>query len=204
VLYLAHCTREKGLFDALHGVARANQTLAACKSPVSIRLIVAGNFVDDDEKAEFDRFLASPENRDQVQYLGFVSNETKHAALRDADFFCFPTYYQNENQPVSLIEAMAYGLPILTTRWRSIPELFPAGYRGVVDIRSPEQIAAALLAGLTGESAERFREIFLRHFNLDQHLAALAEAFHSIKRTPAPTQPAPSSVRAVPVSLPAR
>ena len=77
--------------------------------------------------------------------------------------FCFPTYYENENQPVNLIEAMAFGLPILTTRWRSIPELFPVNYPGLVEIRSPNQIAKALIELLSAETGEAFREIFLRN-----------------------------------------
>jgi glycosyltransferase involved in cell wall biosynthesis len=169
------------LFDAIEGVARANRKLAGRKSPVSIQLVVAGNFVDDDEKEEFDRILEAPETRGQVRYLGFVSNGVKQSALLHADFFCFPTYYQNENQPVNLIEAMAFGLPILTTRWRSLPELLPAGYRYLVDIRSPEQIGEALLASVIDANDESFRELFLRHFTIDQHLAALAAAFHSVK-----------------------
>jgi glycosyltransferase involved in cell wall biosynthesis len=187
VLYLAHCTREKGLFDSINAVLRANQILAGVKSPLSIRLMVAGNFISDDERAEFDRILATPEGKQSVQHLGFVGGAQKLAALSDADFFCFPTYYQNENQPVSIIEAMAFGLPILTTRWRSIPELLPPNYACLVDIHSPDQIADALVASLTAETAESFREIFLRQFNLEQHLASLAEAFHSVESTDAPS-----------------
>jgi len=40
----------------------------------------------------------------------------------------------NENQPVNLIEAMAFGLPVLTTRWRSLPEALPPGYTGLRDV----------------------------------------------------------------------
>ena len=114
-----------------------------------------------------------------IQYLGFVSGERKHEILREADLFCFPTYYQNENQPVNLIEAMAFGLPILTTRWRSIPELFPVSYPGLVDIRSPAQVAGALLKLASEESGEGFRQIFLNSFTLERHLAGLAEACHN-------------------------
>ena len=69
-------------------------------------------------------------------------------------------------------------LPILTSRWRSIPELFPANYAGLVDVRSPEQIANAILKLITTETGEGFRDIFLRDFTLERHLAGLAEAFH--------------------------
>lgn len=123
---------------------------------------------------------------DMVQYLGFVSGDQKNQLLRDADLFCFPTYYENENQPVNLIEAMAFGLPILTTRWRSLPELFPANYPGLVNVRSPEQIADGLLTLMTDETGEGFREIFLHSYTLKRHLSGLAAAFTQLEAA-APT-----------------
>ena len=190
VLYLAHCTRAKGLFDTLDAVALANQRLHQRQAPVSLRLIVTGGFVSAEDKAGFDRRLAEPAIADMVQYLGFVSGEQKHQLLRDADLFCFPTYYENENQPVNLIEAMAFGLPILTTRWRSLPELFPVNYPGLVNIRSPEQLAERLLALMTVETGEEFRDIFLRNFTLERHLAGLAEALAQVEPPQTATAPA--------------
>lgn len=178
VLYLAHCTREKGLFDTLAAVARANQDLATLRSPVFFSLMVAGGFVTPAEDAEFKRIMDQPGMANTVHYFGFVSGEQKSMLLRDADLFCFPTYFQNENQPVNLIEAMAFGLPILTTRWRSLPELFPANYPGLVKIRSPQQIADVMQELITQESGEGFREIYLRNFTLERYLAELADAFH--------------------------
>jgi len=182
VLYLAHCTREKGLFDTVAGLNLANEQLRKRRSLLSLRLLVTGNFVTEPEKAEFDRLLARPGAAETIQYLGFVFGEQKARLLREADIFCFPTYYENENQPVNLIEAMAFGLPILTTRWRSIPELFPANYPGLVDICSPEQIAQALLALLPCETGEGFHDIFLRNFTLQRHLTGLAEAFKQVEQ----------------------
>ena len=186
VLYLAHCTREKGLFDTLNGVGLANQRLRQRQSPVSLRLLVTGGFVTAGEKAEFERRMKEPGMADMVQYLGFVSGDQKNQLLRDADLFCFPTYYENENQPVNLIEAMAFGLPILTTRWRSLPELFPANYPGLVNVRSPEQIADGLLTLMTDETGEGFREIFLHSYTLKRHLSGLAAAFTQLEAA-APT-----------------
>lgn len=182
IVYLAHCTREKGVFDAVNGVFLAAKRLAERKFPISLRLLVAGTFVSSEERAEFDRLLTLPGMSELVHYFGFVSGETKLKLLREADLFCFPTYYENENQPVNLIEAMAFGLPILTTRWRSLPELFPNDYAGLVDIRSPEQIANVMPALMTGEAGDGFREIFLRHYTIDRHLSGLADAFASIER----------------------
>jgi glycosyltransferase involved in cell wall biosynthesis len=177
VLYLAHCTREKGLFDAVGAVMLASQRLAEAQSPFSLRLLVAGTFVRPAEKQEFERMLRLPGAVGVIEYFGFVSGDQKNQLLREADLFCFPTYYENENQPVNLIEAMAFGLPILTTRWRSLPELFPADYPGLVNVRSPEQIASVIPSLMIGDAGDNFRDIFRHTFTLEHHLSGLADAF---------------------------
>jgi len=161
-------------------VLLANEQLAV-GGRFQIELTIAGNFVNDAEKDEFDRIASSEAGAKCIRYLGFVAGAEKDRALREADLFCFPTYYQNENQPVNLIEAMAFGLPIITTRWRSLPELLPSGNLGLVDICSPDQITVALIGSITEEASETVRDLFLRHFTLEQYLAGLAEAFRSIE-----------------------
>jgi glycosyltransferase involved in cell wall biosynthesis len=194
VLYLAHCTREKGLFDTISGVVLANERLAEQRIPLKMRLLVTGNFVTEEEREVFEGIVTQIRLAGMVDYLGFVSGQKKNELLRSADLFCFPTFYQNENQPVNLIEAMAFGLPILTTRWRSIPELFPANYAGLVEIRSPDQVAAALLKLARTESGEGFREIFLAGFTLSRHLAGLAEAFRRVEE---PAKASKETARAI-------
>jgi glycosyltransferase involved in cell wall biosynthesis len=181
VLYLAHCTREKGAFDAMRGAALANKKLVQQGAPVYFRLTVTGTFVTPGDKTEFDQLMKDGTISGCVQYAGFVAGAQKEKLLREADIFCFPTFYPNENQPVNLIEAMAFGLPVVTTRWRSLPELFPGGYPGLVDVRSPEQLADGLLAALT-EDGEILRGIFLKNFALESYLSSLANAFHSLEQ----------------------
>lgn len=196
VLYLAHCTHEKGLFDTVAAIRIANRRLTESPSPFRLRLLVAGTFVNDAEKSEFQKLATEPGTREHVEYFGFVSGDQKNQLLRQADIFCFPTYYQNENQPVNLIEAMAFGLPILTTRWRSIPELFPAHYPGLVDAHSPEQIAAKLIELSSRETGEGFRNIFLREFTLERHLSALTQALCSVEEPASailPSSPVPAA-----------
>ncbi len=182
VLYLAHCMKEKGLFDAIAGVELAHQKLAAQNPSVHIQLNIAGNFATAEDSALFDQLLQQPGRAARLNYLGFVAGEKKTQELHNADLFCFPTYYQNENQPVNLIEAMAFGLPVVTTRWRSLPEMFPPQYPGLVEIRAPEKIADALLALLTNDGGEHLRNIFERDFAMASHLAGLADAFRSIEQ----------------------
>lgn len=194
VLYLAHCTREKGAFDAMTAVALANKKLAEQQSPMYLRLTVTGSFVTQDDRAEFERLMNTGTISGCVHYAGFVSGEQKEKLLRDADIFCFPTYYPNENQPVNLIEAMAFGLPVLTTRWRSLPELFPPGYTGLVDVRSPEQISTGLIE-LLAEDGEALRGLFLKNFTIESYLSGLAAAFQSLEQPSAQPASAPVPTR---------
>lgn len=198
VLYVAQCSREKGLFDAIDAVALSNAQLTKSASALRVQLTVAGEFVNSAERAEFDARIQAADlkfnverkdpsgqqassglvavTQSAVQYVGFLGGEQKRNAFIATDCFCLPTYYANENQPVSLLEAMAFGLPIVTTRWRSLPELFPEGYFGLVKVKSPKQIAEAFLTIIAREAGESLRPLFLSKFTLAHHLSALAAA----------------------------
>jgi glycosyltransferase involved in cell wall biosynthesis len=184
VLYLAHCTREKGVFDTVGGVALANEKLVAENSPLRFRLTLIGAFADNEEEKELRETVQRCGQQQTIECLGFVSAERKTQALADADLFCFPTYYLAENQPGNLIEAMAFGLTIVTTRWRSLPDMLPENYPGLVDPKSPGQIADALVCLATSDFAEPMREMFLRRFTIEQHLANMARAIRSVETPP--------------------
>jgi len=202
LFYLAHCTREKGLFDTVDAVALANRALVAARSPISLELVVAGDFITPEERTEFEDRIAQPDlavveetgqastsgetpppaprRRCLVRYAGFVYGEAKNRALAEADCFCFPTYFYAESFGLVLVEGMAFGLPLITTRWRSIPELLPENYAGFVNIRSPDEIAERIQTFLSLDLAEEHRQRFLDHFTFDRHLAGLAAAIHAL------------------------
>jgi glycosyltransferase involved in cell wall biosynthesis len=159
----------------------ANESLAAERSPLRFRLTLIGAFASDAEEKELRGLIQRRGLQSMVECLGFISTERKAQALRAADLFCFPTYYSAENQPGNLIEAMAFGLPMVTTRWRSVPEMLPPDYPGIVDRKSPAQIADALRRLAVMDLAAPLRETFLRRFTIEQHIAAMAEAFRSVE-----------------------
>ncbi|HTA95902.1 MAG TPA: glycosyltransferase family 4 protein, partial [Verrucomicrobiae bacterium] len=181
VLFVATCSREKGLFDAIEGVALANEKLAARKLPLRFHLALIGAFASAAEENEMHELIQRRGLQNTVEHLGFVSEERKEQALRDADVFCFPTYYNAENLPNSLMEAMGFGLPVVTTRWRAVAGMFPPGYPGLVEIKSPQQIADTLPLLAASEVAEALRENFLRRFTLERHLANIAAAIRSVE-----------------------
>jgi glycosyltransferase involved in cell wall biosynthesis len=178
VLFMGHCTREKGLFEAVEGVVRARQRLADSSSPMSIKLVVAGAFMKPEEEEQF-RALCAANGRDVVEHVGFVSGEAKRQLLIQSDLFCFPSHL--ESFGLVLAEAMAFGLPIVTTRAGALPEVMSGTHPGLVDVRAPEQIADALLQMMTAEDFEDLRQRFMTQFTVEQHLGRLASSLKSLE-----------------------
>jgi glycosyltransferase involved in cell wall biosynthesis len=161
VLFLSLCCREKGLFDAVDAVVQANRQLVG--AAVRIELVVAGAFLRQDEQVEFQRRLHDLDlnrNGPKVHYHGFVSGAEKERLFVTSDCLCFPTYYEAESFGLVLIEAMAFGLPIIITHWRRLHDLLPSGYAGIVDPRSPDQIAARLLCLMREDQDDSLRRRF--------------------------------------------
>ncbi len=181
VLYLAHCTRTKGLFDAIEGVRHANDQLSRQGTGIRLKLNVAGEFLEESERAEFQRILAAAGPGGWLQHWGFVQGAMKDELFREADLFCFPTFFPNEGHPVALLEAMAWGLVPVATRWRGIPELFAPDYAGLVEPRQPQEVARALISVLEVEGGQ-FRARFCESYLLDRHLMRLAQALREVSR----------------------
>lgn len=63
-----------------------------------------------------------------VQYQGWVNGEKKEKLLNLADAYILPSY--NEGLPISILEAMSYGLPTISTKVGGIPEIIVDGVNG--------------------------------------------------------------------------
>jgi len=85
---------------------------------------------------------------DAVTITGYLSQEAVAGELAKADIFVLPSFA--EGVPVVLMEAMATGLPVVTTRIAGIPELVEDGVSGLVvppgDVVGLAEALGALLA----------------------------------------------------------
>ena len=58
-----------------------------------------------------------------VKYCGLLQPENVVETLRSYDALLLPTYYRGEGYPGVILEAYAAGIPVIASRWRSIPEI---------------------------------------------------------------------------------
>jgi glycosyltransferase involved in cell wall biosynthesis len=101
------------------------------------RLILAGEGPEQDKiRSWIDRHGMSY----RVKLPGYLHGEAKAQVLRGANMFVFTTYY-GEGCPISLLEAMPAGLPVITTPVGGIPDIFIDGENGIlIDHVSPQKL----------------------------------------------------------------
>ena len=73
------------------------------------------------EVEKLKELISKYELEDFVYYEGFVSGNKKETLLNECDAYILPSY--TEGLPVSILEAMSYGKPILSTPVGGIPEV---------------------------------------------------------------------------------
>ena len=127
----------------------------------------------------------------RVTYRGVIPPEEVGKILRRYDVLVLPTHHAGEGYPGVLLEAWAEGLPVIATRWRSLPEIVQHGTNGILiepkdapalaDAMSRLHDDAALLGVLkagTPASAEQFSSRrWTREFvNLCREALTAAEA----------------------------
>lgn len=158
----------------------------------NFKLTYAGQFMGSpDDPVDFDvkdysKIFLEDINREElkeyVSYAGIVSGDSKKKLLSDARIFVLPTNYHVEGQPVSIIEAMAYGCAIVATEYRSIPDITVMGENALyVEYGNPESIAVALEMLLkNGDLLEQYsrssRRIYEARFKWEVHLEKMKQA----------------------------
>lgn len=91
------------------------------------KIIFAGNGEIGKAK-ELQIQLHIPEN--QVIYLGWVSGHEKEKAFQEASIYCLPSW--GEGFPMGVLDAWAYGIPVITTPVGGIVDIIQDGINGLI------------------------------------------------------------------------
>lgn len=111
-LFLGEIGKRKGVFDILNAISK-NRSFFEKK----LQLRIGGNR---NEKKLLET-IKKYELENIVFFEGWVGGEKKIELLNWADLYILPSF--NEGLPISILEAMSYGLPIISTPVGGIPEV---------------------------------------------------------------------------------
>jgi glycosyltransferase involved in cell wall biosynthesis len=120
--YLSNLCKEKGLNIVLEAASKSRDR------GLALTFVLAGPAAG----AEAAKDLAEGRVRlgGSVEVIGPVRDAAKEAFFKSIDVFLFPTRYRYEAQPLVILEAMSYGLPVITTNCGYVEEL--VGRQGTV------------------------------------------------------------------------
>ena len=119
LLFLGAVVPAKGIFDLL-------EYLSTNKYFISDRLRL--HICGEGDKNQLDKLLQKHNIADKVIQHGWVQNDLKSNLMNMMDVFILPSYI--EALPMSILEAMSYGKPIISTRVGGIPSLVKDDYNG--------------------------------------------------------------------------
>jgi len=83
---------------------------------IRIKIKIAGNIVSNNDLSKY-------LGKYGIEYVGVVNGNDKKDFLLWGNVFCLPTFYKMEGQPISIIEAMATGNLIVTTKHAGILDI---------------------------------------------------------------------------------
>jgi glycosyltransferase involved in cell wall biosynthesis len=134
LIFIGRVGHRKGTFELIKSFAQLPDDLRN-----KAQLFIAG----DGEIEAGERLTANLGLTHQVKFLGWISSEQRNEILAAADIFILPSYH--EAFPMSILEAMAWGLAIITTPVGGIPDLITSHENGVlVNPGNIEELTAAI------------------------------------------------------------
>jgi len=149
VLFIANIRRAKGVMDVLHAAP------TVCAKCPNVEFLFAGAWNEVDVKDEVKAYLHQHRNL-PIKWLGALRGKEKEEIIKSADIFVFPTYYPAEGHPWVIVEAMAAGLPIISTAHGAITESVKDGVNGfIVEKQNPALIAEKVIALITSEELRK-------------------------------------------------
>jgi glycosyltransferase involved in cell wall biosynthesis len=145
-LYLGRIEDAKGIDVLLDALAAAHESGARWR-------LVCGGVGEIDRARQRCTQLGLPETA--VHFAGWVDGDQKRQLLRDCDLLVLPS--RIENMPVVVLEAFAYGKPVVATAVGGIPDLVTNGVDGFLVAAGDAKALAHHLVALHGQADELAR-----------------------------------------------
>lgn len=96
------------------------------------------------QRAELEKLVHQYGLENHIKFHGSVPNEVVYRQLAEENIYILMS--QNEGLPISIIEAMRAGLPIISTKVAGIPEIVKEGYNGILLNPSTEELISLLVS----------------------------------------------------------
>lgn len=169
ILFMGEIGRRKGCYD----IPEILKEIKGC----DYSMVMAGNFVEGSE--ELKNMVD-----ERVSFPGWVRGKDKDTLLKNAGIFLFPSY--NEGVPMAVLEAMGYGLCVVTTNVGGIPTVINNGENGFLlkpgDIEGFSECLKKLLEDkeLRDEIGQRARKHVMKNYSYPVHEKLISNLYEKV------------------------
>jgi len=121
-----------------------------------------------------------------VEVTGPLYDDQKIREFQNADIFVFPTYYNNEAFPLVLLEAIQFGLPVISTFEGGIPDIVLNNETGFLIESQNAVILAEKIAILLNDKdlsikmGKKGYERFINNYTIDHFENNMKSVFQNI------------------------
>jgi len=149
------------------------------KEAPGARLVLVGN---GPERHKIERLVDQLDIRRNVQFTGYRSDVPNLLRCSDIVVLCSET----ESTPLTLLEGMSCGLPVVATDVGGIPEIVDDGVNGfLVPLKHPEAIAERILElnadpGLRKRLGDAARGTVMERYTVDKIVGQYTEVYEEI------------------------
>lgn len=177
VLFLGELGKRKGCYDI------PDIILETAKQVPDVRFVLAGAGSKEDEMA-IRKMLQKKNVANHVIFPGWIRGDERERWLNDADLFLLPSY--NEGMPMSILDAMGYGLPIISTNVGGIPKIVHDGENGICcnpgDINTMTEGIIELLTDdqKRYEASKASIDFVRKSYSLESHIEKLETLYEEV------------------------
>ncbi|MGO1057748.1 glycosyltransferase family 4 protein [Planococcus sp. FY231025] len=152
ILFLAVLHQEKGIFDLIEA------SVGAIKKAEEHQLQLVFDIAGDGPQLEQAKQLVNNHGiSSSYCFHGWAGPEEKQKLMRKADLFVLPSYF--EGLPMSVLEAISYGIPVVSTNVGSIDEAVKEGKNGyLIAPRDVEALEERLNRAIHHPALQEFRQ----------------------------------------------
>lgn len=131
ILFMSRLVKEKGIYETIEAFRKLQLSFP------NTELFIAG------DGAEMEMVANETKNDADIVLLGHVEGDKKRDLLMKSHVYCLPSY--TEGLPTSVLEAMAFGMPVITTAVGGLKYFFKDKEMGYfVDLKKKEDMVHRL------------------------------------------------------------
>lgn len=117
--------KEKGIEDAIKAIESINE-----EAEKEICSLCIYGHIDEEYAERFEKLMQRVTNA--IQYKGMVSYDKSVDTIKDYYALLFPTYWDGEGFPGTIVDAFSAGLPVIATDWNCNAEIVENKKNGIL------------------------------------------------------------------------